>query len=250
MTTAASLTAAALPVSLLLACVATQALLVQRALRDGRPVAARARRFEHRPAASRGRVLVLGDSTGLGVGAAAPCESVAGLLAADFPHVEVVNRCSAGARVADVRVELERGGWPAGHFDLVLVHAGGNDVLRGTRLAELADETTALLHGLRRVARRTVWLSSANVGLAPVFIAPFSWLMSARTRRAYAIVARCAQRAGAQFVSFVRERGDDPFSRDVATYFASDRLHPSSASYRYCYEHLKREARLAPLLAG
>lgn len=235
---------------MLLLCTAAQAVRLDAAVRRARRTAVRARRFERRPARCRARVLVLGDSTGVGIGADAPAHSVAGLLAADFPDVEVVNRCVAGARVADVLESLRGASWPDRHFDLVLVHAGGNDVLRGTRMAALEADTAALLSLLGRIGRRTVWLSSANVGLAPVFIAPFSWWFSARTRRAFAVVARCAARADAQFVNFVRRRSEDPFSRDAATYFASDRLHPSSASYRHCYARLKREARLAALLTG
>ena len=232
-----------LPLVLLLRTTA-QALILQRAVAQARAGLRGARGYEHRPPQSRARVLVLGDSTGVGIGAERPADSVAGLLAAEHPGAEVVNLCRAGARAADVLAQLERRAFDDRAFDLVLLHVGGNDVLRLTPQARLDATVERLLPELARIARRRIWLSSANVGLAPLFMAPFSWFYSARTRRVFARCADAAARHGVEFVNFYRPAGDCPFARDIETYYASDRLHPSSASYRYCWEVLKRECRL------
>ena len=85
----------------------------------------------HAPPRSRRRVLVVGDSTGAGVGSQSFAESVAGRLVKDFPQAEVQNAAVRGATVADV-VRHVRNLTPSHPFDLVLVFAGGNDVIRRT----------------------------------------------------------------------------------------------------------------------
>lgn len=52
-----------------------------------------------------------------------------------------------------------------------------------------------LLDALRGRARRVLWVGMANVGLAPLFLPPFSWWMTARTRRANGLLAAQMQAA-------------------------------------------------------
>ncbi|HEU4459129.1 MAG TPA: GDSL-type esterase/lipase family protein [Methylibium sp.] len=221
---------------------------IRRLLPAARAVARHTRRFEreHVDGVAQGRVLILGDSTAVGVGADDPRHSLAGWLAHDLPRSQIVNLARSGATVADTLDDYEA--WlatqpaEAPRFDLVVVQAGGNDALRHTPLARVRADADRLLRRLgREQARRCVWLGPANIGLAPVFIAPFSWWMSSRTRRVVEAIERCAHAHGARFVSFWRTRDEDPFSRDVPTWYARDGLHPSANSYRWCYRQALHE---------
>jgi len=129
-------------------------------------------------------------------------------------------------------------------FDLVLLHIGGNDVLAGASLARLASETHALMRLVRRLAPKVLWIGIANIGLAPPFIAPLSWWLSIRARKAATIFSGIAHQHGVRFIDFHHEASDDPFSKDVARFFAPDGVHPSAASYRYCFEAVRREVEL------
>jgi hypothetical protein len=102
-------------------------------MRIGETLADGAKAFERRTLPHAPTVLVVGDSTGVGTGATTPAASIAGLLGAAFPHVSVVNLAVNGARTLDVIMQLA--GAAPGRYDLVLVHAGGNDVLRRTPFA-------------------------------------------------------------------------------------------------------------------
>jgi lysophospholipase L1-like esterase len=189
------------------------------------------------PAAQR-RILLVGDSTGAGVGCERADDSIAAALARDFPQASVENRCAVGARVADV-LETVRA-LPAGRrWDLVLVFAGGNDVLRFTRTAALCRQARALLRELARRSDHVVWAGMANVGLAPLFLPPWSWLLSRRTRRVSRLLAGCAADGGVEFVDFYRERGADLFSVQPQRYYARDRVHPSAAAYAWCYARMR-----------
>ena len=57
------------------------------------------------------RVLVLGDSTGVGLGASMPDESIPGMLSADHPLVEITNLAVSGARLEDVFAARTQRDW-------------------------------------------------------------------------------------------------------------------------------------------
>src|SRR5277367_6022713 len=84
---------------LLASTVLVQLALFWRGVQRARTLAAQGRRYERRLASKGLAVLILGDSTGVGVGASMPEESIAGLLAADYPQADVVNISESGARI-------------------------------------------------------------------------------------------------------------------------------------------------------
>ena len=67
-------------------------------MREGDRLADAAVAFERDGNAHAPRVLVVGDSTGVGTGAARPEDSIAGRLADAYPDVTIVNRARNGAK--------------------------------------------------------------------------------------------------------------------------------------------------------
>lgn len=232
------------------AAMAWQAWRVRDAARRGRLIAERTRPFQARPPQARARVLLLGDSTGVGVGAAQPEQSLPGLLAAEFGDVEIFNLCRNGARVGDVPAQIASLGAAPGRFDLLLLLVGGNDVLKLTPHGRLRRQARALLRQLPALAPRVVWMGSANLGASPLLMAPLAWCASWHTGRTMHLLSQEAASAGVHFIDFFKPRGEDVFARDTRTYFAGDGVHPSAASYRHCFEVLKQRTRLHDLLAG
>lgn len=237
----------ALALALVAGATLLQAGRLQRALQAARGLAAATTAFAHRPDGAARRVLLLGDSTGVGVGGG-PAQSVAALLAHDHPQLQLTNACRSGARLQDVVQQVAEHADDLAQMDVVLVLAGGNDVLHTRRMPQLADAADALMRQLAPVASKVVWLGPANIGHAPVFVPPFSWWMSHRTRQAARIYAHSAQRAGATYLDFFRAGAADPFVADRQRWFAPDGIHPSAASYRYCYDRLRRSGAFSRLL--
>lgn len=192
------------------------------------------------------KVLVVGDSTGVGTGAARPEESIAGLLGAAHPELTIVNRARNGARTLDAIVQLLEEG--DARYDLVLMHIGGNDVLRGTAVRALEPQVEALLLCARRLSRNVVVTTLPNLGLLPMFFPPLSWWFSRRSRVVCAMFAGAAERHGVHYVDFFHPDETEHFCRR-STYFASDGLHPSSALYRHIYETMIAATPIAALLA-
>lgn len=222
---------------------ALRLVLLWREVARARLLAAQGKAFERRLPTARSRILVLGDSTGVGIGATRPEESIAGLLAAELPDADIVNASRSGARVADAVEQARECRRRELHFDVALLHVGGNDVMRSTPVAKLVADSRLLLAELAVVADQTVWLGPADVGSAPLFPPPFSWLFRMRSRRAAAAFAECATAQGAVFVDFASGEHASRFA-DRRLHFAVDGLHPSSATYRYGYAAIRRLLRM------
>lgn len=212
---------------------------------QARELAQRSEPLQHTPADATRRLLIVGDSTGVGTGASAPQASLAGLLAGAYPRLQIDNRARDGATFDDLIGQLEG---VTGRFDLVLVQAGGNDVIRlrpTDRVRTDIDRVTALA---RARADRVLLMPAGNVGNAPFFFPPVSWLMSARARSMHGLVREAAERHGAVYVNLFKDREHDPFARQPGLN-AADGLHPSDAGYRVWFDELMAQGRLASVLA-
>ncbi len=176
-------------------------------------------------------------------------ESIAGLLAAEVPDADIVNASRSGARVADALEQARECRRRGLHFDVALLHVGGNDVIRATPGAKLVADSRLLLAELAAIADQTVWLGPADVGIAPLFPPPFSWLFRMRSRRAAAAFAECAAAQGAVFVDFSSGEHASRFADRRPLHFGVDGLHPSSATYRYGYAAIRRLLRMVDAVA-
>ncbi|RYY68944.1 MAG: hypothetical protein EOO24_51430, partial [Comamonadaceae bacterium] len=155
---------------------------------------ASARAYESHPDRPQASILVLGDSTGVGLGATHPEHSIAGQLGTEHPNARIVNRAAIGARFEDIPRQLAEARRDAGvrRFDVIVLLVGANDVLHLTPLHRLEAQARAVLPVLARSGSRVVWLCCGNIGLAPIFVPPWSWLASARTRRVCELFERLA----------------------------------------------------------
>ncbi|MDC8773051.1 SGNH/GDSL hydrolase family protein [Roseateles albus] len=191
------------------------------------------------------RLLIVGDSTAVGTGAMAPQASVAGLLAQQFPCLQIENRARDGAKFSQLLLQLEG----EERFDMVLVMAGGNDVIRMRGLDALENDLERVMRRARQQADLVVLMPAGNVGNAPFFSAPLSWLMTWRSRRLQAFAKAAASRHGAVIVNLFREPIDDPFVQRQELN-AADGLHPSDAGYRVWFGELMAQAALSQRLGA
>lgn len=205
----------------------------------------RSQAFQQTPANPALRLLIVGDSTGVGTGADTPQGSLAGRIAQGHPGLLIENRSENGAKFADVLQQLKA----PGRFDIVLVQAGGNDVIRLTGDDALRQQIEAAVARAQTLAPTVILMPSGNVGNSPFFLPPVTWLMTQRSRTLHRMVADIAARRQAVYVNLFREREDDPFT-DSDTLNASDGLHPTSAGYQIWMRTLDAQAQMQSRLAA
>lgn len=202
------------------------------------------RPFHASPEAAEASLLIVGDSTALGTGASTPKASLAGRIASRYPSLRVRNLARAGARFADIAGQLQ----DAGRHDLILVAGGANDVMRFTSQPRLARDIDLTLRRAASQATRVILVPAPNVGNAPFFPRPLSWLLSRRARLLHRLARASAGTVGAAYVDLYREHAADPFAQDPQRLIAADRLHPSDAGYAVWFDELERQAPLSRLL--
>lgn len=208
-------------------------------LRESVELARHSEPLQHVPEQPSKRLLIVGDSTAVGTGATGPQASVAGLLAQAFPSLLIDNRSQDGAGFADLLSQLNG----EGHFDMVLVMTGGNDVFRLKGMDALHRDVEGVTQRARQLADLVVLMPAGNVGNAPFFWAPVSWLMTWRSRQLHALVRQAAARHAVSYVNLFHERADDPFVLQPHLN-AADGLHPSDAGYQVWFGELMEQASL------
>jgi len=132
------------------------------------------------------RLLIVGDSTGVGTGASSAQGSLAGLIARDHPRLHIDNRSRDGATFADVVQQLEG----EERHDVILVLAGGNDITRMRALDAVRTDIDRVASMASARATYVVLMPAGNVGNARFFVPPVSWLMTSRSRTLHDLCSR------------------------------------------------------------
>ena len=197
--------------------------------------------IQQRPSHPSVRMLIVGDSTGVGTGASSPEHSLAGWLAQMQPDLWLENRACDGAGFRDLPAQLDAGLADAPRFDLVLIQAGANDVIRFRGLRDLRRDIERVLQRAGDLAPQVIVMPAGNVGNAPLFFAPLSWLMSWRARILHREIRSAAARHRAVYVNLFRSRSRDPFVQRPHL-MSGDGLHPSDAGYAAWFGELMAQA--------
>jgi lysophospholipase L1-like esterase len=209
--------------------------------------AERAQRYERPlPSASR-RLLIVGDSTAVGLGSECLDDTVAGRLAREFPDASIENRAEIGARAASVPDQLATA---SGRFDAVLIAVGGNDVIYGTRCDRLRASLETAIAQARELTTLVIVVSSANLSGAPLFGWPLNLILARRSVRVREVFVRTCRKLRVRLVNFAVVPERNHFLQRRDQFYAEDGLHPTAAGYEYCYLVLKRRTRLAVILAA
>ena len=202
-------------------------------------LARRSEPLQQHPGKPAKRLLVVGDSTAVGTGASSSSSSLVGLIAKHHPDWYIENRGRDGAKFSDVLDQLGGGGT----FDMVLIQAGGNDVIRLVNLGALNRTIDGVTAAARQHAPTVILMPAGNVGNAPFFFPPASWWMTHRSRQMHQFVSAAAEKHGALYVSLFHERAEDPFAQKPELN-ARDGLHPSDAGYTVWFDELARQTAL------
>ncbi|WP_374256359.1 SGNH/GDSL hydrolase family protein [Aquabacterium sp.] len=173
------------------------------------------------------RVLILGDSSAAGVGAAHQDEALSGQLSCALaPHFAVqwsLQACT-GHRIQDVMAAVRQ--LPPEPWDVVVVAVGVNDATGMTRLSAWLDGLTTVRAQLRQQhgAPWLVWSALPPVHHFPALPQPLRWYLG-----------RCARRLERALRTWAAQH-DDCVVADVIfpmdqRFMATDGFHPGPLAY-------------------
>lgn len=181
------------------------------------------------------RLVLLGDSTALGVGVERVTDTVGGQLAtllADGPggrRVELSSVAVSGSRSGDLGTQVARalvGTRP----DVAVILVGGNDAIHFGRPAEAADYLSTAVRRLRGIGCSVVVGTVPDLGAARAFPPPLRHLVGWQGRRLAEAQSVAVKSAGGVPVDLAGQTGA-VFRADAGTY-CHDGYHPSADGYR------------------
>ncbi len=185
------------------------------------------------------RILFIGDSSAVGVGANTPEESVAGRMGAEFPDADVVNLGVNGAKTNEIISRLEE--ITDEEFDTVVVHTGGNDIVRFTDLNTVRKDLNRVLDLADKIGDQVILIHGADMDTARLLPWGTRWVFQRRylKYRDIAIEATLDRRN----VGYVDLYGaeDNIFRSNTKQVFSADSFHPSSEGYAVWYRALSDE---------
>ncbi|MFZ2593638.1 MAG: GDSL-type esterase/lipase family protein [Minisyncoccia bacterium] len=179
-------------------------------------------------------ILVLGDSTAVGVGADTKDGTLAGRIAHYTHSGFVENYAQSGARTRDLSAQVAKA--QLSEYALILIQIGGNDIIR----FQSATKTAKLLENLHLpVAHQVLVVSAGNVGgttFFPFFMRPY---YTRENMRYHAHLKDVCDQLGYTYVNLFVPKNNDVFILHPDIYLSADGLHPSSAGYAIWFEIIR-----------
>lgn len=208
-------------------------------VRVGKALAETAKPFERTQEDAELRVLFVGDSTVVGTGASAPEFSTAGQFATKYPMASVENLGVNGMKLAEVVPRLAAA--QHDHYDLIVMQAGGNDIMFWSDLEEVEQQVPEIVQELQVRADAVVLLHSGNVGATraiPHGLGAFGYY-ERRTLRMRALYQQQAEtHENVFYVDLFIPRGEEG-SWNSNDYYAADLFHPSDKGYASWFERME-----------
>jgi len=194
--------------------------------------------FSQTVSQARERILVIGDSTAVGIGAYITKETIAGMLATDFPDADIVNKAVSGSRIADVRLQLDA---VQGDFDMVLMQAGANDVVFMSDPTEVERDLVVLMDAAFVRASRVVVISSIDASIIPLLPKIASLFLAHQSAKLLPDIKSIVEQKGGVYVDLYKSSEEQTFATNPNEFFSADGFHPSSDGYRLAYDRIKRD---------
>jgi len=183
------------------------------------------------------RLVLLGDSSALGVGVERVSDTVGGRLAellaggaeSDGQRVELSSVAVSGSRAADLATQVARA-LVNERPDVAVILVGMNDAIRAGRPSRAAAHLAGAVRRLREVDVAVVVGTCPDLGAVRAFAPPLRQVIGLRGRRFARAAADAVRAAGGVPVDLARHAG--PVFRADAGTLCHDGLHPSADGYR------------------
>jgi len=184
-------------------------------------------------------IAIFGDSTAVGTGSKNVEETLAGRLAKDFPHTNIINLAENGSKTIGVSQQIQS--LHNKKVDMAIISTGGNDIWAYTSSRKLVEDLRSILEQAKEISdHHVILLFFGNEGTAPFFPWPIRSWLNHRTELVKNIFLFVANEQKVPIIDLFSNPRENPFVIDPKRYFAEDRLHPSGAGYGEWYKRMWR----------
>ena len=174
------------------------------------------------------KILMVGDSVMRGVGTSSQEYSLCSLVASYSSHSSVTVFAKDGVRCREILEAIKKEKYES--HDQVIIFCGGMDIIYFSREDKVKKDLQNLFLYLKSIAPHVVYVSPPNIGNAPIFPFPVSFIYKYRSQKFISIAQDCAYQCGVSIVDY---------SSIKNIHFARDKSHPSDIGYRKLFELFK-----------
>lgn len=177
------------------------------------------------------RILVLGDSTAVGTGSSKNIYSTTGRLSSKYPEAEVINISENGLKLSGLNERIKN---VSGHFDIIVIQIGANDIIRLTDLETIDTELDKLLTKTKTLSSKVVILHSGNIGESKFFPWYITPILTYRSKEVREIYIRKTSIYESSYVNLIDLHVD-------GKYYASDKLHLNDEGYKIWFDEIMKK---------
>src|SRR5690606_5884698 len=124
--------------------------------------------------------------------------------------------------------------------DLILVQAGGNDIVRLTSYRALRTHLIQVIEEARRQGKVVLMMHGGDVGTATLLPSGVRGYYSHRSNRVREIYREIVESyENVYYVDIIAANAEDPFSESPEVFYADDFFHPSGEGYAYWYKQIR-----------
>lgn len=182
-------------------------------------------------------LLVLGDSTAVGLGAATTSDSIPALVAKKINATYTENYAISGSVVDSLPSQIRH--MKRDHYNLIFIQIGANDIAGRHDVLEVSNTLEKRLFELSKKADHVVFLTAGNMGgvpAIPFFLHPYYKNL---TLKYHSYFQNIADKLHVTYVNLYEDPSIDPFVTDSEHYFAKDGFHPSSLGYAHWFKKIE-----------
>lgn len=174
-------------------------------------------------------LLVLGDSTAVGVGASNSSDSIPAKISSYLGATYVENHAVSGSLVRDLSSQIKL--LTRDHYNIILLQIGANDIIRFHTIETIEKELDSILFVLTQKSKKVIFISAGNVGGAPLIPPPLRPFYTRLNLLYHTNFEALAKKHGVTYINMYQDPSVDPFIKDPRRHFAEDSFHPSSLGY-------------------
>jgi lysophospholipase L1-like esterase len=180
------------------------------------------------------RILCVGDSLSVGVGANDPINSIPGNLSKDFPHANITNYSKSGATIMKLYKYLKTKNLE--NYDFILVIVSGMDMIQLASLNKIKKSLEKLVSLLQQHSQKITLVPPSNTGSLPLYHFPITQILNRRSAKIQEIFNELAKDNSC----LVANANLEELLKDKKKYFSADLSHPNDAGYNLWYQKIKQ----------
>jgi lysophospholipase L1-like esterase len=193
--------------------------------------------FSVEPKNPKRRILVIGDSVVLGVGASDGAHSLVGKIAELYPTSSVIGCGMIGGKTENVLEMLKRKKIDS-KLDLIIIMCGGMDVLHFTPPEKYRRNLSDLFKEAKKYTTNVTYILMPNAGVAPIFPFPVSLLYTYYSRKLCKVAQEVTSQEQVTPIHLFNEKKNDPLYGRFDLY-ADDLSHPNNKGYSVWFGAVK-----------